>query len=636
MGKRPGLLQILWILLAVGGFVAAGLLQGPLDAHLRQQDRPAASAAVAERHPELALLTMAPGGLRAPLVNALWIRAQNLKQAGRYYDAMQLADAICRLQPHFAGVWGFHAWNMAWNISAATHTPEERWRWVMNGVELLRDEGIPMNPDSLVLYRELGWIFFSKMGMTLDEMHLSYKRRWAAEMQRLLGTPRPGTTAETIEWFRPIAEAPLDKDPRRQGEDRIQPDQRRVLLEDPDAAAYAERLAQVGIGVGQDFLEAYNRFSRHPNVDLARAGPPQPRNEREQSIYQVINDPDAEAARQKILAFVRAQLLWNVYRMDPDWMLQLMERYGPLDWRLVWPHGLYWVTYGLHVTESLGLDDIDSLNTDRIVLNCLKQLTWQGRLTYMENPDNPDEPFIGFWSDPRFIAPTQEEHERIIEAVLAGTGGKFEDNTFKPGHINYLIEAIKMLVAGRDIPRAQRYLDYIQDEYDMTGGRWEIEDVQDFVLYEMAREESPTLDMTISQISVSLQTGFVALAAGDREQYRDSIQWAQRVFNRFQQSEITERVKQQLPSLSSIAESIVASLLVEPRMVGYNISLADRIRLYNSLPQQMQLGIYDSISPYLRRQCRQEGIHFEQYFPAPEGLEAYRSRRGQPLRGPRQ
>jgi hypothetical protein len=631
MGDRSRLLQILWVAVAAGCFVAAGLLQRPLDQQIEQQDRVTSGAVVAQRHPELALLTMAPGGLRAPVVNALWIRAQELKQDGRYYDAMQLASTICQLQPRFAGVWAFHAWNMAWNISVATHTPDERWRWVTNGLELLRDEGIPRNPDALVLYRELGWIFFSKMGMTLDEMHLEYKRRWAAEMQHLLGTPRPGTTAETIDWFRPIAEAPLDKDPRRQGAERIQPDMLRKLMQDEQVAACARRLEEVGLSVGEDFLEAYNRFSRHPSVALVRVRPPQPHAEQERAVYEAVNDPEHEQGRQKILAFLRSQLLWNVYRMDPDWMLQLMERHGPLDWRLVWPHGLYWVTYGLHVTESLGLDDIDLLNTDRIVLNCLKQLTWQGRMTYVENPANPDEPHIGFWSDPRFIQPTQDEYERIIDAVTATSGKEFKDNVFRAGHQNYLIRAIDMLVAGRNVHRAQQYYDYIRDDYEMTGGRWDIESVEDFVLYDLATAGTPTLELTVSQISISLQTGFASLAAGDTQQYRDSMQWAQRVYNRFRQSDIAPRVKQQIPSLGSLAEGIAASLLVEPRMVGYNLNLVERSRMYNALPRPMQVHIYDAVAPYLRVQCRQRGLSFERAFPPPEGLEEYRSRRGQRL-----
>ncbi len=631
MGDRKRLIQVLLAAVAVVCFVTAGMLQGPLESRFEQQHERSGGGVVAQRHPELALLTMAPGGLRTPLVSVLWIRAQQLKDAGQYFDAMQLADAICRLQPRFAGVWGFHAWNMAWNISAATHTPDERWRWVMNGVRLLRDQGIPRNPDALVLYRELGWIFFSKMGMSLDEMHMSYKQRWAGEMQRLLGSPRPGTAAETIDWFRPIAQAPLDRDPRRQGDRRIQRDQLAVLLEDPEVADYVEVLREVGMGVDEGFLEAYNRFSRHPSVDMVRLGPPRPQNEDELQVYRVINDPDHELARQRMLAFLRAQLLWNVYRMDPDWMLQLMERYGPMDWRQVWPHGLYWVTYGLHITESLGLDDIDSLNTDRIVLNSLKQLTWQGRMTYVNNPEAPHEPYISFWSDPRFIRPTHAEHERIAKANIATSGKDFEDNVFGPGHINYLTQAISMLVAGRNMRAAQDYFEYIKDNYEMTGGRWDFEDVEDFVLYDMLSEGTDTLDAAASQISISLQTAFISAATGDMQQYRESMQWAQRVFNRFHQSRVADRVKQQLPSLAPLVEGIASNLLIEPRMVGYNLTLVERSSLYQSLPNRTRLAIYDMVEHYLRPVCEQEDIDFDRAFPRPEGLEEYRQRREREL-----
>ena len=41
------------------------------------------------------------------------------------------------------------------------------------GAKLLRDKGIPRNPKSLMLYKELAWIFFDKMGGFMDDKHLS-------------------------------------------------------------------------------------------------------------------------------------------------------------------------------------------------------------------------------------------------------------------------------------------------------------------------------------------------------------------------------------------------------------------------------------------------------------------------------
>ncbi|MDY6913262.1 MAG: hypothetical protein SVT52_02225, partial [Planctomycetota bacterium] len=281
MSVRPWIAQCLWFAVACGLLVAAGLLQGPMQQQRQQQEFTSPGDVVAQNHPEVALLTTAPGGLRALLVNYLWIRAEQLKNQGRFFDAMQLAELICKFQPRFAGVWSFHSWNMAWNISVATHTPAERWMWVSNGIRLLRDNGIPLNPRSLILYKDLGWIFFSKMGQTTDEMHKVYKQRWAAEMQRLLGAPPAGTTAQVIEAFRPIAAAPLDKDPRRQGLKPIQPGQLAVLLRDPGVAAYAELLAGYDVRVDESLLDAYNRYSLDDGAAMVRVGPPVLKTERQ-------------------------------------------------------------------------------------------------------------------------------------------------------------------------------------------------------------------------------------------------------------------------------------------------------------------------------------------------------------------
>ena len=98
--------------------------------------------------PALAFATVAMGAFRGLVVDILWMRADKLKEEGQFFDAKQLADWITVLQPRFASVWDFQAWNMAYNISVAMPAtqPQDRWRWVRNGYELLRDRGIPMNP----------------------------------------------------------------------------------------------------------------------------------------------------------------------------------------------------------------------------------------------------------------------------------------------------------------------------------------------------------------------------------------------------------------------------------------------------------------------------------------------------------
>ena len=106
---------------------------------------------------DIAFTSLALGGFRGLAVDYFWIRAEMLRQDGRYYEANQLANWICKLQPRFVRVWSFHAWNLAYNMSVLTQTFKERWNWVYNGIKLLRDEGIRYNPKAVSLYRELGW-----------------------------------------------------------------------------------------------------------------------------------------------------------------------------------------------------------------------------------------------------------------------------------------------------------------------------------------------------------------------------------------------------------------------------------------------------------------------------------------------
>jgi len=112
---------------------------------------------------------IAMGAFRGLFVNYLWMRADRLKQEGKFHEAYELSTAITRLQPRFPRVWSFHAWNMAYNISVATSTTEERWQWVKAGIELLREEGIPKNPNDVQLHRELAWIFNHKVQGFMDD-----------------------------------------------------------------------------------------------------------------------------------------------------------------------------------------------------------------------------------------------------------------------------------------------------------------------------------------------------------------------------------------------------------------------------------------------------------------------------------
>jgi hypothetical protein len=178
--------KILLLLLAAALLFGSGRMQTVLNRD-RAQLGLTISAPLQNAPPLLAFTTVALGGFRGLISNFLWIRANDLQQDDKFFEAAQLADWITDLEPRFSQVWAFQAWNMAWNISVKFKDFGDRWRWVERGMELLRDDGLRYNPDDTLLYQQLGWIFQSKLGQNLDDANKYYKEQWAKEMTPFFG-----------------------------------------------------------------------------------------------------------------------------------------------------------------------------------------------------------------------------------------------------------------------------------------------------------------------------------------------------------------------------------------------------------------------------------------------------------------
>jgi len=160
------LFPILASFLLFGGFLAAQPL-------VRAQ-RPASAPLFAEG------AFAALGGLRSIAAEIVWFRADRLQDEGRYVELAQLADILTLMEPHTPEVWSYAAWNLAYNISVMMPTNEDRWRWVLAAIRLLRDRGLVINRDSSALYRELAWLFELKIGANIDSAAPDYRAKWKA------------------------------------------------------------------------------------------------------------------------------------------------------------------------------------------------------------------------------------------------------------------------------------------------------------------------------------------------------------------------------------------------------------------------------------------------------------------------
>src|SRR5438046_310198 len=111
------------------GFLGGGGVLATQIAASGGKDEPVDAATAEMGDPLQVALGVAIGAFRGLFVNYLWTRANDLKEEGKFYEAVDLAKTITKLQPHFPKVWQFHAWNLAYNISVSTNTPQERWNW---------------------------------------------------------------------------------------------------------------------------------------------------------------------------------------------------------------------------------------------------------------------------------------------------------------------------------------------------------------------------------------------------------------------------------------------------------------------------------------------------------------------------
>ena len=178
--------KILLLLLAAVLLLGSGQMQKALNRDREQLGLTRVNA-LDNAPPVLAFTTVALGGFRGLIANVLWIRANDLQQDDKFFEAAQLATWITELEPSFTQVWLFQAWNMAYNISVKFKDFPDRWRWVERGIELLRDDGLRYNPNDTLMYRELAWFFQHKMGANLDDANVYYKQQWAEEMTPFFG-----------------------------------------------------------------------------------------------------------------------------------------------------------------------------------------------------------------------------------------------------------------------------------------------------------------------------------------------------------------------------------------------------------------------------------------------------------------
>lgn len=389
--------------------------------------------------PILAFTTVALGGFRGLIANALWIRAMDLQDEDKFFEMAQLADWITKLEPHYTQVWLVQGWNMAYNISVKFKetSPGEfpdRWRWVHGGIKLLRDDGLRYNPNDVMIFRELAWFFQHKMGANLDDANMYYKREWAKEMTRVLG----------------------DK----------------------------------------------------PNLD------------------ELVN-PQTDEARQRL------QILTNEFKLDPAFMKQVNERYGPLEWRLPEAHAVYWAVKGLEAAKlnPTRVKQEDLIQLRRVVFQSMFASFRHGRLA-----SRPLAQRLEFGPNLAIIPRVNQAYEEAIEQEVQAR------ENIKGAHRNFIRLAVSFLYVENRVADAADWYRYLGEKYPnktIIDGKPDSfprnVTLGEYVLAQMVEDVSETdRDKVRAQIGGFVANAFLALIKGDQplyEGYRRIARDLRGVFN---------------------------------------------------------------------------------------------------------
>jgi len=461
--------------------------------------------------PSLAFATIAMGAFRGLVVDILWLRADRLKEEGQFFDARQLAEWITILQPRFSEVWVFHAWNMAYNISVAVPNtqPEERWRWVRNGYELLRDKGIEKNPYSIKLYRYLAWIFQHKISGITDDCHMYYKRQLALAMRPLLGE-------RTKEEFELMAQTPRELSD---------------IVQDPEINRLVEMLREADEEFRDDdkFVRNYLALRQNP----AQFAP---------EAHEVINSFRGTETLEKFHRFARAHQLRKEWKLDIDLMIRLNEKYGPtsiedpnerkpLNWEHPDVHAMYWAQKGLDIAGKPGVYSVDEKNTDRIIFHSLQNLFRTGKIILYDLPDR--KPAV-------FVRPDLEMFDSLnaawverIEKYEAFEKGN--PKAVRGGHRNMLINAVELFYhAGHRAKAAQVYAELRRRYSTPEDRRFDVPLVS-FVRRRMADELNRVGDKDARElIEMTLREAYFRFAVRDDNEAAGLERWAREVYDMYQ------------------------------------------------------------------------------------------------------
>ena len=566
--------------------------------------------------PHVALATAALGTFRGLATDVLWIRADELQAKGQYFEAQTLAEWITSLQPHFVNVWSFQAINMAYNISVMAEEPFDRWGWVSRGIELLRSQGIPLNPNAPKLYEDLGWILMDKVGGDRDREHWFLKQRLASDMQEVLGDKNYGRSAvEVVKGFETVADAPDTLD--------------ELLTKHPEVQPVLDLIEKLGAKPDEDFLRMLGLVVMvNASGDAAvMTGRGVPEGTNKPLVGTLQGTPElGKPCFEILIPYLQKRVLRDRYRMDAKKMLTLMKKYGPMDWRHPSAQGIYWMEEGYAKSiESLNREGRNELLVIKRRLNMIAELMRTGRINYDAVSDR-----IDLLPDPRFIPAYEAALAEAIQMIRSEAGvitqhwNRAEVDDLLKGWERFLNEATIMAYVYGDEPKAnecfQKLASLAQDQ-GMGDQPIYRESLQTFVTLRLGEVMKLDINNTRQFIDGMLNRALVdGLGQGRMDVFNRFLKMAYRVYDKkYSVSDPTKIRVQKQVDIGSFPELVDASF--EAMMKQGTGPVLLRARIWAWAPEELKIRAWPKLKDSLTAQAVAGGLDPARSFPKPKGYQ---------------
>ena len=426
--------------------------------------------------PIVAFSTMALGGFRGLIADILWIRAGDLQQKGKYYELVQLSDWILKLQPKFSSAASYMGWNMAYNVSVACKRPEDRWRWVRRGIQLMQD-AVTMNPNDPNVYHELAWIYQHKLGNVLDDAQRYYKETMARDLMFLYGQHYPDWEA----W----AASPATEE----------------ALREKFPADHPAWLAILAYNQG-DMERLFGEFRLNGGLP--------------KELKEKLTPDDASA----LDYYFRRKWLKKDWNVEPETILAVNREYGELDWLLPESYSIYWAYVGLQHTAGR-----DNLPLTRLTLQSLVAIFNYGRMLLPK--ENEVSSFFLLVPNTGVI----DAARRLYKDIMSSK--EYAHTPFEALYENFLIDSIVTLYTYSQKEAAAKLYQELRTE--TKNGNSRTMTLDQFVLNEWEDDlASGDFKQIGNELEGLLFTSCMLIGYGDRDAAADHLALALRVYETYQ------------------------------------------------------------------------------------------------------